>query len=724
MSTPSAHHQDAPTAADPRDAALRSSLEFLSAAYAAMGTYSYEHPLVMTLCEATEAALHKLFSKKHTDPVSVEPRPAAFQSASGMIPRGHVSTLAGDLHKLDIVQLQLHRACSAKSLREALLAVADARHARAEPASLPDALARVTDNALRLVPLPLEAIQQRAALQGAPPKAGSDWLSETDLARLADQAAGDPAHLARRISDQIATGQTQAVDAVRRWLIGESAHLAAMPDAEQTQARQSWIADCVQRLTPQARQELLGAVPNPDARWFLDASRLAPFWNPEELAQILENITHDARSLRGTARLLFAQLWKLARQTDQRGRVLSLIEQWHAGQIHAGRTELPFAAIDHRHSAEDFRPEDYATELETLTDAGQTRRLPLVIEEIEDGANAVVRAADIAMALGESKDDLDRAAAMVARHTIAMIQAGRLDLITDLLASHDQATNGAASVRQRGLVAALHRPECIAALLDRLQASPDDTGVVRILDLIPDHAAPKVLAFCDTASRTEARTAATIWLNGLQPEVKAAAVGERLASDPAAGPVLTSLCAQLSAAVLGRHLQHLLESADSPSHQTAAFQAMSHASGPWPPAAVDALVRLTGAIALPKAVDALLAGDPAERQAALAEALRGLMLFRGAPAGTIAPITAALAAVPGAAPEQMLTSLLATVYAYGPLISKGYGDVLIPALRARGVLAKPAKRLLHSWRFLPARSLIALHRAKRSLLTRGARHAR
>lgn len=634
-----------------RDREARSAVEFLSAAYAAIGLYDAEHPLVLALAESACEALGTLFPRGGGDPpVSAAIEPTAFRVAGALSPRGHVSGLAGDLHDAGMTGLTLRGVAEAAPLRGWLSVIWDMARARAGSQEIADRAASECAGAIVLTPLPVGAIASGIGTSGE----GSPHalVTEADFASLHRRTGGDTAAFAAALSARIeSTGE--GADSARAWLLSQLRSMGGVLGSTDEDSRRAWLSGCIEQLSPAARRGLLGAVTAPDPEWFLNASRLAPIWPMHELVDALENVAASAATLRGTARLLFTQLWHLSQRSHDRERLAVLAGQWHARAAASDLSAIPTVSMTSDPAGAPFRSEDYAEELTRLADLSGpavSARGAWDIGMIEDEEVASVLAADIALAVTESEQDIDRAAGLIARSAVALIRNGRLDLIVDVMlrerpwGAHGEAVQDAArSVRQRRLVSALQQPECVDALLDQLERATDDPSTLRLLDIAGEHAAPRVLAFCAGDSGDRARERALAWFSGLSPDIKAAALGEHLSLSPAFGPAIAAACVQIPASTLARHLPHLLDGT-RPERAVAAYAALGAAPGEWPASVVEGVLREPHPGVLAAGIAAACADASGERCETMGHILGGLVLLRRSDAATVAPLVRALSA--------------------------------------------------------------------------------
>jgi hypothetical protein len=689
----------------PRDAHARSVLDFLSAAYAAMGLYDADHPLVLTLAESAHEALDRLLAHGGGGAsVSAAIEPTAFRVGGVLTPHGHVSGLAGDLHDAGMTGLTLRGPAGAGALRGWLSVVRETTRARAEANEIVDRAESPAAGAITLTPVPVGAIASGAAAAGD--GAPAALVSEADFTALHRRAGGDPAAFAAALSAQIES-PGEGADAARGWLLSQLRSMGGALGCSDEDSRRAWLAGCVEQLSPAARRGLLGAVNTPDPEWFLAASRLAPIWPMHELVDALENVAASAATLRGTARLLFTQLWHLTQRSHDRDRLAALAAQWHARAAAADHGAIPTAGMTADPAGEPFRAADYAEELTRLaglagTGAGRPGAWDFGV--IEDEEVASVLAADIALAVTESKHDMDRAAGLIARSAESLIRNGRLDLIVDvMLREHpwgepgEAAQDAARSVRQRRLVSALQQPECVDALLDQLERATDDPSTLRLLDISGEHAAPRVLSFCATTPSDRARERALAWFCGLAPDTQAAAVGEHLSVSPMAGAVLAAACAQIPAATLARHVPHLLDGARA-EHAVAAYVAMGAAPGEWPASLVDAVLRETRPGVLAAGIAAACADASGQRCETLGRLLGGLVLLRRADTAAVAPLIGALAAHRSPIAERALLEILAALRGR----ASEHADAIAAGLSGRPDLSDHGRMVLRRRRSTPS----------------------
>ncbi len=670
--------------------AVTSFIEYLSAAYSAVGLYGSDHPLAAALAEAVADGVRPLVRESSEETYTFEIGCGMFLWQGQPVPPKLVSQLASDLHSLNAVELVLSGTIDAAVTHTLLTSIYNARR---DGGTLDD-VTRVADGIarrpIRFVPLAAEALSSHHASVPGERTETARLVSDAELAAMLREPPDDPGVLADRIIDRVESG---GGDEIRSWMLAQLDE-AVEAGGDHESLRKVWLERCIERLTPEVRASLVRSVPKPDPEWLMTMARLAPVWPIDELLAALENVTGDVTSLRGTGRLLFTQLLGFAHQGEQQSRVRSIIDTWGSNRPDSSL----FASGSDSDQGDEFRSEEYAEELLQYATQRTGDAIGVRIDDLENEDRLATRAAEIAIGLAEDAEDPDIAAIGVSRTAEALIRQSRVDLVLKALARDlaDDDDPRSLSLRQRRLVAILKKPESVRALLENFSTGADDAGVVRLLDLAGEHAASAVLEFCRTSACEASNVRALAWFRGLAPEVRASAIGEHLSAFPDDVEMLESVCEGIEAFQIGHCIEHLV-SVDQPGHTRAVLRVLGWCTGDWPASVVQHVISTSQRDVLTDAIRGLTAGPAQSRSDTIARVLCSLASLRQMSVLPMLPLIQTLRQDQRVA-ERAFVELLAVIRSRPTMIARGDAEPILQALAGYESLGEPTKRALRQWK--------------------------
>lgn len=688
MNTDSVHARQVPRA-------VTGFVENLSAAYAAIGLYGPEHPFVAALAEAVADCVASLRVGQQVTAASCSlqiARGMFLWQGSAVAPR-LVSQLASDLHALNAVELQVIDAINAASTHTLLCSIYATRRQGGAIEEVIRAAEELPARPIRIVPLATGSMSLHALAIADESRPDAKIASDAELGAMLRKPPEDPAAFAEQIARHVEAGGAERAATIREWLAAQTD--GAFRDVKDEEAlRRQWLASCIQQLTPEVRESLLRSTPQPEPQWLMSAARLAPVWPAEELIAALEGLTGDVTMLRGTGRILFAQLLGLATQGEQQRRVRSIIATWGSKPASLSL----FATGAEAASNDQFRAEDYAEELlqyATQQTPGARHAWGLAVEDDEQIA---IRAAEIATFLSEETNDPDLAAAGVSRSAEVLIRRARADLVLRALVRHNESEGDAHSLsrRQRRLRAVLKKPDCIRAVLESFESDESNEASVRLLDLAREHAAPLVLEFCSTSASPGARSRALAWFRGLPAETRASAISEHLSSCPDNAAMLEPVCEGIAAFQIGHCVDHLV-AAHQASHTTAVLRVLGWCSGCWPASVVQHVTSTLQREVLDQAIRSVTDGPAETRSVTIARILCALVTLRQTPVSQLLPLIETLQRDQSVA-ERAFVDLLKVIRARPSSIAKGDAEPVLAALRAYPAMSESTRRALRDWR--------------------------
>ncbi|MEM8758300.1 MAG: hypothetical protein AAGF47_11025 [Planctomycetota bacterium] len=684
-------------------AELVSSLEYLSAAYSAFGLYSPEHPLAVALSEAVADAsvrLEAVFKTRQLPGMHLAVTTGGFVWQGRALMPGTVSPLASDLHSLSAIEITLAGRISSAAAHKLLASIYELRHRGGTFDELRDVAEGIAGRPIRFSSIEAEQL----AGGGAPVGHAGGVLSDSQVAVLLRDPPDDPTLMAECLTRSLLGGDADEADAVRTWLLHESATACTNPapdqangEADPASHRKAWLTACIERLTPEVRSQLLASTPKPDPEWLLSAARLAPVWPLDELIAAMESLTGDVTSLRGSGRLLFTQLLTLATRDDQQQRVRSVISTWGA---HRSDSSL-FPSDFGNDGSQQFRSDEYADELmkHARREDGGPADSPVIC--IDDEESLAVRAAEIAVQLAEDEEDDDIAAVGVARTAESLIRRSRTDLIVRALANDIDAPDLAIqpSLRQRRLLAVLRKPDTIRVLLENLGDTHDEhTSMVRLLDLAGEHAATLALEFAATTEQRGAGLFAMAWFRALKPELRGSAIGEFLSAQPDRVGMLEPLCDGISTIHIGHCVEHLV-SPSQPEHARAVLRVLGWCSGAWPASVVHYVASHGGGRELPATIAALTSGPAETRSDTIARVLCSWVSLHDTPIADVIGLVDVLRHDQSVA-ERAFVQLLRVIRGRVFMVARGDAEPLLEALHAYPEPSEAAARAIREWRSL------------------------
>ncbi len=679
-------------------------IEYLSAAYAAIGLYGSDHPLVSALAEAVADSTRYLAERSSAREASVDIACGAFLWQGAPIPPTLVSQLAADLYGLEAAAMKVAGAVEASSARALLAAIHRARHGGGSLDEAFRVFGSARGGSITLVASPAAGESPRSTLIGRDPAAGHRIAPGAGLQAALGDPAGDPGATADRIVDRLRAGCEGDSEIVRTWLIDQS--IAAERAEERVRAgRKPWLAACVQRLPLEVREALLRPMARPDSEGLLAVARLAPVWPIDELIAALEGVAGNAALLRGTGRLLFTRLVELAKDDGRHRRVRAIIEAWGATPA-----DSRLVAADPSRSRDGFSAEEYVEELLSSVRSDSHTGSAASFGEVESDDRVAVRAAEIGAWLSEETGDPDIAATGVARAADALIRQSRTDLVLRAVTREFEPGGDARQLSrgQRRLAAALKRPECVRSLLRLFDDPSIDAGLLRLLDLAQEHAATLLLEFCSRAPGEESTARALAWFRSLPAELRASAIGEHLSVAPRDADMLGPLCQGLEAFQIGHCVEHLL-SPTQPEHTRAVLRLLECCAGSWPASVVQHVINAPRLDILEEAIASMTSGPAHTRSATIARVLCAMVSLRGVSTAELRALTDALRHDQPVA-ERAFVELLDVMRDRPSAIVRGDAEPLLSALRGYASVTEPTRRVLREWRSPRLRMLAVLGR--------------
>ncbi|MEM1072444.1 MAG: hypothetical protein AAGH71_06460 [Planctomycetota bacterium] len=668
-------------------------VEYLSAAYSAIGLYGPAHPLVAALIEAVVEATVQLRRDPAIQKYSIDIACGSFLWKGAPVPPKLVSQLASDLHAMNAVVLEVSGALEAPSAHALLSSIYQTRRDGGTIEDVARVAEGIAGRPIRILSLEVDGLSSRSLASAEQDPSRRGLVSDAELAAILREPPEDPTLLADTIVQRVETGNDADAETVRTWLAAESDALRCGGEDEEA-LRKAWLERCVENLTPEVRATLLRSVPKPDPEWLMSTARLAPVWPVEELIGALENLTGDAMSLRGTGRLLFTQLLGLARRDDQQQRVRSIIETWGANQ----NDSMLFATDSGAEAGEHFRAQDYADELLEYAERGAGSHAGFPGLEVENPDRIAVRAAEIAFQLAEEEHDPDLAATGVFRSAHSLIRQSRIDLVLRAL-SQDLEPGGDArslSRRQRRLIAALRKPDSIRALLQAFETGVEDAGVVRLLDLAREHAASIVLEFASTTDSSDGRSRALAWFRSLPAELRASAIGEHLSVYPQNADMLETVCEGIEAFQIGHCVEHLV-SRSQPDHTRAVLRLLGWCTGAWPASVVQHIISTAEDDVVDEAIRSMTSGPAQTRSVTIARVLCSLVTLRKTPVADMEPMIRAVMQDQPVA-ERALVDLLTVIRSRPSMIARGDAKLVLRALGEFDSVSETTSRVIREWR--------------------------
>ncbi|MEO1535109.1 MAG: hypothetical protein AAFS11_06065 [Planctomycetota bacterium] len=673
-------------------------MEYLSAAYSAIGLYSPEHPLVVALSEAAADASAFLDRCDSCETPRIDVSASGFAYRGTSLMTGVVSPLAGDLHALNAIEMTIAGAISAAGVHRLLTTVHETRRSGGTLDRVNEVAQSIAGHPLRLSVVPAERLSARASScdTGVP----GQLVTDSSIAALLRDCPDDPVRFAELLTDALGHDKAAETEVAREWLLSQTSGVAHLP-VDESSARQLWLTECIRRLDPDVRMRLLQTTPEPDPRWLLSAARLAPVWPIDELIAALETLAGDVATLRGSGRLLFTQLLTLASDSSQTERIEAVIESWGA---HRSDSSL-FASAGAEDASKTFRSDEYAEEL--MTHAQRSRVAPAVGLglDVESDDALSVRAAEIAFELSREDRDSDVAAVGVARTAESLIRSHRTDLILQALTSEwdGDESDRTASPRRRRLRAVLRKPDSIRALLDSLHSTRDTGAVVRLLDLAGEHAAPLALEFAANTEHGKPQQLALAWFRGLGPETRASALAEFLSASPQHVGMLEPLCDGIETLHIGFGIDHLI-AANHPEHTAAALRVLGWCAGSWPASVVHHITTRPDAELRASVTQSLTSGPVHTRSDTIARVLCSWVIVSGVPVADASALVSALTNDQGVA-ERAFVELLGVIRERYSMIARGDAEPLLDALSGFEEVSSGTQRMLGLWRSPKTRCL-------------------